>query len=92
MSKQETEEYVDGIIKECNGANRKLDRIEAICSKLNFSAFGQRKSLKQAYDYTTMLAERSGKDGITLFTAVGVMVNTIRLELEKAMQEDSVDD
>ena len=28
----------------------------------------------------------------TLFTAVGVMVNTIRLELEKAMQEDSVDD
>ena len=24
MSKQETEEYVDGIIKECNGANRKL--------------------------------------------------------------------
>ena len=92
MSKQETEEYVDGIIKDCNAANRKLDRIETICSKLILSPFGQRKSLKQAYDYTTMLAERAGKDGIPLFTAVGVMVNTIRLELEKAMQEDSVDD
>jgi len=39
-----------------------------------------------------MLSDGAGSEGMTVLTAVGVVINTIRQELQRAMQEDSVDD
>jgi Rad3-related DNA helicase len=43
--------------------------------------FGERETLKEAYEYITAMAKRSD-DGIVILTAVHVMMNTIAKQIE----------
>ena len=50
--------------------------------------FGERETLKEAYEYVTAMAKRSD-DGIVILTAVHVMMNTIAKEIEKMEQGET---
>jgi hypothetical protein len=43
--------------------------------------FGERETLKEAYDYVTKLAQGSD-DAVAMLTAVHVMMNTIAKQVE----------
>ena len=43
--------------------------------------FGERETLKEAYDYVTKLA-RGSDDAVVVLTAVHVMMNTIAKQIE----------
>ena len=71
---------------------RHLSNVEALRKQLVLPLCGHRKTIKEAFEYAKMLSDGAGSEGMTVLTAVGVVINTIRQELQRAMQEDSVDD
>ena len=89
MSKQETENYIQEILEECNGANSKLDKLETIRKQLLLPLCGHRTTIQESFEYAKMLSDSAGKEGMTVLTAVGVVINSIRYEMEKAMEADS---
>ena len=92
MNKKDTEAYINELLLDCNGSSRKLDRVAVIRDQLVLPLCGHRKTVEEAFQYAKMLSDGAGSEGMTVLTAVGVDINTIRQELERAMQEDSVDD
>ena len=92
MNKKDTEAYINELLLDCNGSSRKLDRVAVIRDQLVLPLCGHRKTVEEAFQYAKMLSDGAGSEGMTVLTAVGVVINTIRQELERAMQEDSVDD
>lgn len=64
----------------------KLERLE---QSLHSPLFADRKTLGEAAAYVTNLAAAAGHDGITIWTAVGVMLNTISKEIKKIIAEDN---
>ena len=92
MNKRETEAYINELLRDCNGSSRKLDRVAIIRDQLVLPLCGHRKTVEEAFQYAKMLSDGAGSEGMTVLTAVGVVINTIRQELQRAMQEDSVDD
>ena len=92
MNKKDTEAYINELLRDCNGSSRKLDRVAVIRDQLVLPLCGHRKTVEEAFKYAKMLSDGAGSEGMTVLTAVGVVINTIRQELQRAMQEDSVDD
>lgn len=92
MNKKDTEAYINELLLDCNGSSRKLDRVAVIRDQLVLPLCGHRKTVEEAFQYAKMLSDGAGSEGMTVLTAVGVVINTIRQELQRAMQEDSVDD
>ena len=92
MNIKDTESYINELLLDCNGSSRKLDRVAVIRDQLVLPLCGHRKTVEEAFQYAKMLSDGAGSEGMTVLTAVGVVINTIRQELERAMQEDSVDD
>ena len=92
MNKKDTEAYINELLLDCNGSSRKLDRVAVIRDQLVLPLCGHRKTVEEAFQYAKMISDGDGSEGMTVLTAVGVVINTIRQELQRAMQEDSVDD
>ena len=92
MNKKDTEAYINELLRDCNGSSRKLDRVAVIRDQLVLPLCGHRKTVEESFQYAKMLSDGAGSEGMTVLTAVGVVINTIRQELQRAMQEDSVDD
>ncbi len=92
MNKKDTEAYINELLRDCNSSSRKLDRVAVIRDQLVLPLCGHRKTVEEAFQYAKMLSDGAGSEGMTVLTAVGVVINTIRQELQRAMQEDSVDD
>ena len=92
MNKRETEDYINELLQDCNDSSRKLDRVAVIRDQLVLPLCGHRKPVEEAFQYAKMLSDGAGSEGMTVLTAVCVVINTIRQELQRAMQEDSVDD
>ena len=63
-------------------------QLKNLAASLSSGMFSTRESLGEASKYVTELAEASGKDGIIIWTAVGVMLNTIANELNKIIKQD----
>ena len=92
MNKKDTEANINELLRDCNSSSRKLDRVAVIRDQLVLPLCGHRKTVEEAFQYAKMLSDGAGSEGMTVLTAVGVVINTIRQELQRAMQEDSVDD
>ena len=88
MSKKDTEAYINELLRDCNGSSRKLDRVAVIRDQLVLPLCGHRKTIEEAFEYAKMLSDGAGKEGMTVLTAVGVVINTIRYELEKAVDAE----
>mgnify|MGYP003146602534 CR=1 FL=1 len=86
---KKTEDYIQEILKECNGANSKLDKLETIRKQLLLPLCGHRTTIQESFEYAKMLSDSAGKEGMTVLTAVGVVINSIRYEMEQAMEADS---
>lgn len=61
--------------------------IQDLANSLHCGFFGDRGSIKEAYDYVLELAE-SSSDKVAMLTAVHTMMNTISKEL-KAVDSNS---
>ena len=90
MSKlKETEDFLNEVLKEMSVADKHLSNVADIREQLILPLCGHRKSLEEAFEFTMQLSKSAGKEGMTVMTAVGVVINTIRYELEKAVDADS---
>jgi cadmium resistance protein CadD (predicted permease) len=56
---------------------------EELAKSIRHGLFAKRSSLKEAMAYVDSLATAAGKDGITVYTAVHVTLNTVADEIEK---------
>ena len=93
MNKKETEYLADTenmlqeVLTDLRQADKYLDNVEVIRKQLILPLCGHRKTLDEAFDYVMDIAESSG-DTMTVITAVGVTINTIRYVLEKAVDAE----
>ena len=94
MNKKETEYLADteNMLQEVSAdirqADKYLDNVEVIRKQLILPLCGHRKTLEEAFDYVMKLSNGAGEEGMTILTAVGVTINTIRYVLEKAVEAD----
>ena len=72
------------VLADSQQSDRYLHNVEVIRKQLILPLCGHRKTLDEAFDYVMDIAESSG-DTMTVITAVGVTLNTIRYVLEKAV-------
>ena len=90
MNKRETEHLADTermlneVLADSQQSDRYLHNVETIRKQLVLPLCAHRKTVEEAFEYAKMLSDGAGKEGMTVLTAVGVVINTIRYELEKA--------
>ena len=94
MNKKETEYLADTenmlqeVLADIRQADKYLDNVEVIRKQLMMPMMGHRKTLNEAYEYVMKLANSAGDDSMTVLTAFGVTINTIRYVLEKAVDAE----
>ena len=94
MNKKETEYLADTenmlqeVLADIRQADKYLDNVEVIRKQLILPLWGHRKTLEEAFEFVTKLANSAGDDSMTVITAVGVTINTIRYVLEKAVEAE----
>ena len=54
-----------------------------LATSIRHGLFGERETLKDAYDYSASIAESMGKDNLLVFTAIHVLLNTLANEIAK---------
>ena len=67
---------------------KETEHLAAIRKQLILPLCGHRKTLEEAFDYIMKLSNGAGEEGMTIITAVGVTINTIRYVLEKAVDAE----
>ena len=94
MNRKETEYLADTkkmlneVLADSQQSDRYLHNVEVIRKQLFLPLCAHRKTLEEAFEYAKMLSDSAGKEGMTVMTAVGVVINTIRYELEKAVDAE----
>ena len=94
MNKKETEYLADTekmlqeVLTDTRQSDKYLSNVAAIRKQLILPLCSHRKTLDEAFVYVMQLANSAGEDSTTVITAVGVMINTIRYELEKAVDAE----
>ena len=94
MNKRETEHLADTekmlneVLADSQQSDRYLHNVETIRKQLVLPLCAHRKTLDEAFVYVMQLANSAGEDSTTVITAVGVMINTIRYDLEKAVDAE----
>lgn len=94
MNKKETEYLADTekmlqeVLTDTRQSDKYLSNVAAIRKQLILPLCGHRKTLEEAFDYIMKLSNGAGEEGMTIITAVGVTINTIRYVLEKAVDAE----
>jgi hypothetical protein len=85
---REIENNLHDVLAESHQSDKYLANVAAIRKQLILPLCGHRKTLEEAFDYIMKLSNGAGEEGMTIITAVGVTINTIRYVLEKAVDAE----
>tara|TARA_R110000824_G_scaffold195297_1_gene377998 strand:- start:17 stop:328 length:312 start_codon:yes stop_codon:yes gene_type:complete len=84
----DTEKMLQEVLTDTRQSDKYLSNVAAIRKQLILPLCGHRKTLEEAFDYIMKLSNGAGEEGMTIITAVGVTINTIRYVLEKAVDAE----